>query len=196
MAYLRRKGYPDESPPGGEGSPSSGTTHSQWMWRDPRLGRVTPGHWELSSAVAKGCSPAGLGTDRQDPSRAHGASLLLGRGASCQEEVAHVDGRRAAVVARCLLTASWHRGPWREAANRPEESRAGQGRWVSTAWAPTTGPKNPAQEQEAGGLGEKSPAVSHLHPSTGKMVTLSYGAGEACMERTDKEEGGGQAALS
>lgn len=145
---------------------------------------------------AKGCGPARLGTGQQDPSRAHGASLLLGRGASCQEEVAHTDGRQAALVARCLLTALWHRDPWREVANRPGDSRAGQGRWASTAWAPTTGPKNPAQEQESGGLGEKSPAVSHLHPSTGKMVTLSYRAGEACMEHADDEEGGGQAALS
>lgn len=104
MAYLRKKGLS-----------WSGvllavravlrTTHSHSGWR-PKAGQGDSGHWELSSAVAKGCSLPELGTDRQDPSRATGADLLLGQGKR-QEEVAHVDGRRAAVVARCLLTASW-----------------------------------------------------------------------------------------
>ena len=87
-------------------------------------------------------------------------------------------------MARCLLTASWCRASWREVANRPEESRAGQGRWANTAWAPAMGPRDPARGQEGGGLRVKSPAVSHLQPSTGKMVTLNHRAEEGWMEHS------------
>lgn len=42
MAYLRRKGYPDEGPPGSEGSPSSGTTHSTVDVGRPKAGQGDP----------------------------------------------------------------------------------------------------------------------------------------------------------
>lgn len=179
--WLISKERAGKGHPGGEGSPSSGTTDSRWMWGDSRLGRVMPGHWELSLCGGQGLWPCWAGHCLAGPKQGTWGQSSPGVGFKLP---GRGGGRRATVMARCLLTASWHRAPWKEVADRPEESRAGQGRRVNTAWAPATGPKDPARGQEGGGLKVKSPAVSHLHPSTGKTVTLNYRAGEAWMEHS------------
>lgn len=140
-----------------------------------------PRHWELSLCGGQGLWPCRAGHCLAGPNQGTWGQSSPGVGGKLP---GRGGGRRAAVVARCLLTASWRRAPWREVADRPEESRAGQGRRANTAWAPATGPKDPARGQEGGGLRVKSPAVSHLHPSTGKMVTLNYRAGEDWMEHS------------